>query len=177
MNRIEENWKYIVSVYKHKLAIKKLFNKLITEPNLQAELDMQIKLHDSDELLLYLYLPGPQASAYHKKTVAHHWENNLEKKPLDIVESILDFESSAMTKLSKQQNAYDTIHEFYSNRMSIFEPYLEKYGLNYSYTLEADPMLLRLEPTILQVLAEIDFWRCCDKAHFHAVQQYIKGSM
>ena len=142
-----KNLEYCIYTYKHRNAMKYLFNKYIKfNPELTDDLKnalyQRILEHDIDKMFLYLTLDKEKASKIHRNTASHHMENNLSKNELDYFEAILDYESAGYTKPDKPLNAYDTIKKL-KNQLSE-EKYrnlkrmLKKLNIYKSYSVRED---------------------------------------
>ena len=64
----------------------------------------------------------------HRNSSSHH-QNELEKKDIDYIEMVLDWESARYTKLDKPLNAYDTLYKYYSNMEEKILPILKEFGI------------------------------------------------
>lgn len=131
-----DNIDYMEYTYYHRIAIAQLFDEIATYPifdSIVEKLDLanNIKQHDIDKLLMYLFFCKKTASKIHRTINAHHI-NDIQKCNIDLLEMILDWECAYLTKDDKKLNAYDTLmlHLEYSNSIL---PLLKQLNMASSY--------------------------------------------
>jgi hypothetical protein len=120
---ITKNYDYMKYTYLHRKSLQYYIRKysyLLTDKEIASLLE-RAKIHDLDKQTLYLTWDKKKASAYHKSTASHHTVKDraisdnytlTEQDRIDILESLFDFECSALTKPDKPLNAYDTVQKY-----------------------------------------------------------------
>lgn len=107
--RASFNAKYIVYVWKHKLAIIK------TAWKFGDFLYLPVYFHDLDKIIFMYFLPKNISSWLHDRLALHHFKNIF--RIYFYKEMILDWECSRLTKKERQLTA----REFFENRKSIIK--------------------------------------------------------
>ena len=138
-----KNEEYIKYTYKHRKIVIYLAEKYIKE---EMELN-QIKKHDIDKLFMYMFYDKKDISKIHR-TLSNHHDNEKEKKYIDYVEMVLDWESARYTKPDKPLNAYDTLYKYYPHMENKILPILRKFGI--------DKSSLEMEEDVLNYAKNID---------------------
>lgn len=139
-----KNFEYCAYTYRHRKAVMYLVNKMIKDDDLKKIMIDRAMKHDMDKILMYQIYERSDVSTFHKAHSQHHMSNNLEKSYYDMLESVLDYESSAYTKPDKPLNAFDTINKFKRIKKipdSIADNMLmicADYGINSSYSVTED---------------------------------------
>jgi hypothetical protein len=143
-------FEYCAYTYRHRQAIKYLINKLIDDDKTKQEMLKRAIAHDIDKIIMYQFIDRAEASKLHKLNASHHMANNIPKTYFDMLEAVLDYESSGYTKPDKPLNAFDTINRF--KREGTVEPIVcnklldicKEYGLDSSYSVKKDIVGLQL---------------------------------
>lgn len=121
-----KNKDYIEYTYKHRKIVIYLANKYYKD---NKELLNKVKLHDLDNLFMYLFYDKEDASNIHRDLMSHH-QNKIKKDKLDYMEMVLDWESARYTKPDKPLNAYDTLYRFYPELEEHILPILKELGID-----------------------------------------------
>lgn len=143
------NFEKLVYTYKHRKILMFLAKKYFDNNN---DLIERLKHHDMDKMYLLLFYEKKDIESYHRAMSTHH-DNDLEKKELDYIEMVLDWESARYTKDDKPFNAYDTMCKFYPHLEDKIMPILNKIGLDKS-TLEKEEDVVEYAKTIANVTEE-----------------------
>ncbi len=143
------NFEKLVYTYKHRKILMFLAKKYFDNNN---DLMERLKHHDMDKMYLLLFYEKKDIESYHRAMSTHH-DNDLEKKELDYIEMVLDWESARYTKDDKPLNAYDTMCKFYPHLEDKIMPILNKIGLDKS-TLEKEEDVVEYAKTIANVTEE-----------------------
>ena len=143
-----KNFEKLVYTYKHRKILVFLAKKYFDND----ELLERLKHHDMDKMYLLLFYEKKDIESYHRAMSTHH-DNELEKKELDYIEMVLDWESARYTKDDKPFNAYDTLCKFSPHLEDKIMPILAKIGLNKS-TLEKEEDVVEYAKTISNVTEE-----------------------
>lgn len=143
------NFEKLVYTYKHRKILMFLAKKYFDNNN---DLIERLKHHDMDKMYLLLFYEKKDIESYHRAMSTHH-DNDLEKKELDYIEMVLDWESARYTKDDKPFNAYDTMCKFYPHLEDKIMPILNKIGLDKS-TLEKEEDVVEYAKTISNVTEE-----------------------
>ena len=143
------NFEKLVYTYKHRKILMFLAKKYFDNNNGLIE---RLKHHDMDKMYLLLFYEKKDIESYHRAMSTHH-DNDLEKKELDYIEMVLDWESARYTKDDKPFNAYDTMCKFYPHLEDKIMPILNKIGLDKS-TLEKEEDVVEYAKTIANVTEE-----------------------
>ena len=143
-----KNFEKLVYTYKHRKVLAFLAKKYFDS----EELMKRLKHHDMDKMYLLLFYEKKDIESYHRAMSTHH-DNDLEKKELDYIEMVLDWESARYTKDDKPFNAYDTMCKFYPHLEDKIMPVLNKIGLDKS-TLEKEEDVVEYAKTIANVTEE-----------------------
>ena len=143
------NFEKLVYTYKHRKILMFLAKKYFDNNN---DLIERLKHHDMDKMYLLLFYEKKDIESYHRAMSTHH-DNDLEKKELDYIEMVLDWESARYTKDDKPFNAYDTMCKFYPHLEDKIMPVLNKIGLDKS-TLEKEEDVVEYAKTIANVTEE-----------------------
>lgn len=85
-------------------------------------------LHDLDKFIFYLMCDKKTTSKIHRIISKHHLEND-EKKKVNYLDAIIDWECARYTKADKQLNARETMEKYYSSHAINLIPILNKLGL------------------------------------------------
>ena len=144
------NFEKLVYTYKHRKILMFLAKKYFGNNN--NDLIERLKHHDMDKMYLLLFYEKKDIESYHRAMSTHH-DNDLEKKELDYIEMVLDWESARYTKDDKPFNAYDTMCKFYPHLEDKIMPILNKIGLDKS-TLEKEEDVVEYAKTIANVTEE-----------------------
>ena len=144
-----KNFEKLVYTYKHRKILMFLAKKYFDNNN---DLIERLKHHDMDKMYLLLFYEKKDIESYHRAMSTHH-DNDLEKKELDYIEMVLDWESARYTKDDKPFNAYDTMCKFYPHLEDKIMPILNKIGLDKS-TLEKEEDVVEYAKTIANVTEE-----------------------
>ena len=123
-----KNKEHIEYTYKHRKVVMLLAEKYFKH---NEEILNRVKYHDLDKLFMYLFYDKKNISQIHRNIISHH-DNNLEKKYIDYVEMILDWESARYTKPDKPLNAYDTLYKYYPQMVDEILPILRKMKIDKS---------------------------------------------
>ena len=112
-DRIDEIKRNIKYTWEHKKAFLKVEKELLGKNTLRGY------LHDSDKLIMYVFLSKKDTSKIHTKYSRHHIENC--KKREDYIQCMIDLECARFTKPDKPLRAYDFVNENYSgyNRLTM----------------------------------------------------------
>lgn len=173
-----KNFEKCAYTYRHRKAFLYLVNKIIKDELIKKEMIKRARFHDLDKVVLYLFFDRKQVSNYHRKTVRHHLENNIEKNFYDYLESIIDFECAAYTKPDKPLNAHDTILKFYKNISS--KDYnsliniLNQYNLNSSYCVLDDKEGIEYMKKYQNVTEEMIIYEAFDYISNNTDNSFIK---
>ena len=143
------NFEKLVYTYKHRKILMFLAKKYFDNNN---DLIERLRHHDMDKMYLLLFYEKKDIESYHRTMYTHH-DNDLEKKELDYIEMVLDWESARYTKDDKPFNAYDTMCKFYPHLEDKIMPILNKIGLDKS-TLEKEEDVVEYAKTIANVTEE-----------------------
>lgn len=140
------NFEHCKYTYRHRRAFEYLVEKLFRkDPHVYAEMKKRAHAHDVDKLIMYRCASKPEVRKIHQAIAVHHMQNDLPKGYYDILEAIVDFESSGYTKPDKPLNAWDTIQRFQEMGAdpalcTQFMALCRHYGLDSSYRVtESDP--------------------------------------
>lgn len=138
IENIEKNWGYITYSIHHKQVVQYLARELVKDkgidPTVFSNLQENVKYHDMDKVLSYFFMDKKIASAIHRETSFHHFENNLPKQEEHYLEAICDYESAAYTKPDKPLNAYDTVLKYVDDSSKEeFLFHLKRLGIDCSY--------------------------------------------
>ena len=124
-----DNLESIKFTYKHRKVVDFLAKKYLSKEEYE-EIYHQIKLHDFDKMMSYLFYPRETCKIIHRENNAHHLENNKTRTRLDYLEMIFDWESARYTKPDKPLNAYETLEKFYKNEEEHLLPLLKELHLD-----------------------------------------------
>jgi hypothetical protein len=107
------NGEKLIYTYEHRQAVAYVAGRILDSHKYLQMYD-RIQYHDLDKSLLNTIVPDTKlVSRYHKLTNPHHmWATNIHAGEFtydDMLEAIIDYESSGYTKADKPLNAYDTI--------------------------------------------------------------------
>lgn len=142
---------------RHRQAIDFVIIKTIKDKALCDKMLNHAKDHDMDKVLLYTLIDKKTASAYHKQTSFHHAQNNLPKTKEDLIEGIMDWESSAYTKPDKPLNAYNTLNHFLRNHKD-YDNYLaimHELNIDRSYQISpSDPDWIEFAQKLPEITEE-----------------------
>ena len=105
-----KNLKWCIYTYRHRKAFEYCVHKYIREPALKPEMLRRAAVHDTDKMIMYLFMDQKSAQEMHVKTQPHHLENDLPRTYEDYVETVIDYECAPYTKPDKPLNAYDFAH-------------------------------------------------------------------
>lgn len=89
-------------------------------------------LHDSDKLLLSVLLAGDQEKIthVHRKLVKHHGGVlGVPETRTDLIEKVIDWECSRMTKPVKNVGGLETVRKYHPGRATEFLRVMEELGL------------------------------------------------
>ena len=143
-----KNFEKLVYTYKHRKILVFLANKYFDNEALIERL----KHHDMDKMYLLLFYEKKDIESYHREMSSHH-DNGIEKKELDYIEMVLDWESARYTKDDKPFNAYDTMVKFYPHLEDKILPILKQIGLDKS-TLDKDEDVVEYAKSLANVSEE-----------------------
>lgn len=114
------NIKAMKYTWEHKKAFIKVEKELLGYNTLRGY------LHDTDKLLLYIFLPKKLASNIHRACSKHHQRAKTVK---DNIQKLIDWECARLTKLDKPLTARETLYKLYPELISELEPILKALGL------------------------------------------------
>ena len=124
-----DNLESIKYTYKHRKVVDFLAKKYLSKKEYKL-IYPQIKLHDFDKMMSYLFYPRETCKVIHRDNSAHHVGNDIKKSRLDYLEMIFDWESARYTKPDKPLNAYDTLIRFYKDEEEHILPLLKELKLD-----------------------------------------------
>jgi len=123
MNNKLKNIKY---TWKHKKAFLKVEKQLLNKNTIRGY------LHDSDKLLMYLFLSKKTTHKIHRRYSKHHTiKANTEN---DYIQMVIDWECARLTKLDKPLNAYETLYKYYPQLEDKILPILERFNINSNHS-------------------------------------------
>lgn len=139
MNLIMTNKQRIEYTYYHRKAVQLLYHDIrdkLTKDE-QEVLLHRVLFHDRDKLLLYQFWNHKDVNKWHNIHAKHHtWKNDENPSRIDILESVLDWESCPMTKSDKRLNAYDAYHKYHPEHADKIDPILHEFGWDHSYKIK-----------------------------------------
>ena len=115
---ITRNFGYSVYTCLHRIAFDFIISWRRIKPDNsddELKLDEACFYHDIDKLIMYQIMDKESASDYHRKNNPHHMECEEYKNRYHKLETIVDWECSALTKPDKPLNALGTLNAYYSD--------------------------------------------------------------
>lgn len=116
----------------HTLTHKQAFIALTMELGLNVT--MTTLLHDTDKLVLYGRMDKQEASKLHREFSTHHF-HNCETED-DLIQCVVDYECSRLTKKNKNISAYDYIITRTEEYYRALKPTLVNLGLDEGSNLD-----------------------------------------
>lgn len=107
--------------WEHKKAV------LQVEKELLGRVTIGGILHDVDKLFLYLLFTKKETSKIHRSYSRHHLGNHKSEK--DVINALVDWESSRLTKPDKPETAKEYLLKFIPEQQHIYKPLMKVLGI------------------------------------------------
>lgn len=143
--------------YQHRRAFAYLTEHLIKDPAVREEMRARAEVHDMDKMVCYQYWDQYTSQKYHVEHASHHLESGKKQEYLDVLETVIDYESAPYTKPDKPLNAFDFVNQLFDRKWIHAEKRDELLGVMHELGIDHSGTVLedRIGVEYLQNLPEI----------------------